>query len=202
MTQHPRPKLVVVTGGPGAGKTALLEVVRHHFCEHVVVLPEAASMLFLGGFPRHDTRTGRMWSQRAIWHVERSLEQLAIEEGQAAIVLCDRGTIDGVAYWPADATPLPEDMGTTLEAELARYASVIHLRTPTHHNGYNHQNPARRESAREAARIDDRILEAWGKHPNRTIVESTADFMEKVQRAVELIRVEVPECCRLQAPTL
>jgi predicted ATPase len=47
MVTHP--KLVVLTGGPGAGKTALLEVVRRHFCEHVVVLPEAASIVFGGG---------------------------------------------------------------------------------------------------------------------------------------------------------
>ena len=36
------PARIVLTGGPGGGKTAVLEVVRRHFCEHVVVLPEAA----------------------------------------------------------------------------------------------------------------------------------------------------------------
>ena len=40
---------MVLTGGPGAGKTAVLEVVRRTFCEHVTVLPEAASILFMGG---------------------------------------------------------------------------------------------------------------------------------------------------------
>lgn len=33
---------VVLTGGPGAGKTAVLELIRRSFCEHVKVLPEAA----------------------------------------------------------------------------------------------------------------------------------------------------------------
>jgi adenylate kinase len=32
---------VVLTGGPGAGKTALLELIRQSFCSHVKVLPEA-----------------------------------------------------------------------------------------------------------------------------------------------------------------
>ncbi len=37
---------IVLTGGPGAGKTALLELIRQSFCEHVTVLPEAASVIF------------------------------------------------------------------------------------------------------------------------------------------------------------
>lgn len=44
-------KRIVLTGGPGAGKTALLELIRQSFCAHVKVLPEAASIIFGGGFP-------------------------------------------------------------------------------------------------------------------------------------------------------
>ncbi len=33
---------VVLTGGPGAGKTAVLELIRQSFCKHVKVLQEAA----------------------------------------------------------------------------------------------------------------------------------------------------------------
>lgn len=84
---------VVLTGGPGAGKTAVLELVRQHFCEHVHVLPESAG-----------------------------------------IVLCDRGTADGAAYWPG-----PDDLwsavGTSLEDQLRRYDAVIHLRTPGKQSG-------------------------------------------------------------------
>ena len=43
-------KFIVITGGPGAGKTAALEMVKKSFCNHVVILPEAASILFSGGF--------------------------------------------------------------------------------------------------------------------------------------------------------
>jgi hypothetical protein len=35
------PRRVVITGGPGAGKTAVLALTRQPFCEHVKVLPEA-----------------------------------------------------------------------------------------------------------------------------------------------------------------
>jgi AAA domain len=90
---------VVLTGGPGAGKTALLELIRQSFCAHVKVLPEAASVVFGGGFPREDDPTCRRAAQRAIFYVQRELE-IAGDSHNPAIVLCDRGTLDGLAYWP------------------------------------------------------------------------------------------------------
>jgi predicted ATPase len=189
------PSLVVVTGGPGAGKTALLEVVQRHFCEHVAVLPEAASILFSGGFPRRPGATAQRAAQRAIFHVERQLERLETDERHAAVVLCDRGTLDGLAYWPGSPADFFSDLGTTLDAELARYTAVIHLRVPGQGNGYDHRNPVRTESAREAAAIDEKILEVWSGHPRRHVVESAPSFMEKVGRALEALRAELPACC-------
>jgi predicted ATPase len=57
--------LVVLTGGPGAGKTALLEIARRNFCEHIAVLPEAVSIVFGGGFWRKETAPARRAAQRA-----------------------------------------------------------------------------------------------------------------------------------------
>jgi predicted ATPase len=185
---------VVLTGGPGAGKTALLELIRQSFCSHVTVLPEAAGVVFGGGFPREDDPSCRRAAQRAIFHVQRELEA-AENSHNPAIVLCDRGTVDGLAYWPG-----PEEfwssLGTTLDGELRRYDAVIHLRTPAPEHGYNHQNPLRTESATTAAEIDARVLQAWQSHPRRFIVESSADFLDKVARALDVLRGELPECCQ------
>ena len=52
-------RLIAVTGGPGAGKTAVLEMALRSFCTHVGVLPEAAGVVFGGGFPRHDSEVAR-----------------------------------------------------------------------------------------------------------------------------------------------
>jgi predicted ATPase len=41
---------IVLTGGPGAGKTAVLELVRQEFCARQSVA-EAAGIVFGGGFP-------------------------------------------------------------------------------------------------------------------------------------------------------
>lgn len=185
---------VVLTGGPGAGKTAILELIRQSFCEHVKILPESASIVFGGGFPRGEADLMRKAAQRAIFYVQRELEAAA-DAGNPAIVLCDRGTVDGGAYWPG-GEDLWASVGTTVEEQLRRYDAVIHLRTPTGADGYNHQNPLRVESAIEAAAIDARVARAWERHPRRVIVEASSEFLDKAARALELLRGELPECCR------
>jgi predicted ATPase len=189
------PKRLVLTGGPGAGKTAVLELIRQSFCQHVRVLPEAAGIVFGGGFPREDDLGCRRASQRAIFHVQRELEATG-DSHNPAIVLCDRGTIDGLAYWPGSPDEFWSSVGATHDTELGRYDAVIHMRTPALSHGYNHENPLRTESAAAAAEIDARIAQAWAPHPRRFIVESSLDFLDKAARAIQILRDEMPECCK------
>jgi predicted ATPase len=186
---------VVLTGGPGAGKTAVLELIRQSFCEHVKVLPEAASIVFGGGFPREDDLDCTRAAQRAIFFVQRELE-ITADVHNPTIVLCDRGTLDGLAYWPGPVEDFWSAAKTTPAEQLARYDAVIHLRTPALERGYNHQNHLRTESATMAAEIDERIGRAWETHPRRFVVESTAEFIDKAAKTIEILRAEMPECCR------
>ena len=189
-----RRRRVVLTGGPGAGKTAVLELIRASFCVHVKILPEAASVIFGGGFPRAADGEPLRAAQRAIFYVQRELEAAA-DSDNPAVVLCDRGTVDGAAYWPG-----PDDLwsavNTTLDDQLRRYDAVIHLRTPALDFGYNRQNPLRTESAAQAADIDGRIAHVWEGHPRRFVIEPSAAFLDKAARAVEVLRGEMPECCK------
>ena len=187
-----RPKFIVLTGGPGAGKTAVLEVIQRQFNLQATVLPEAAGIVFGGGFPRISTDHGRRTSQRAIFHVQRELEELVCGGAEADVILCDRGTLDGLAYWPGDPEDFFRELGTSLESELARYAMVIHLRTPSAEEGYNHQNPLRIESPEDAARIDARIGEIWARHPHRVVIENSRKFVEKLEHVLDVLRPEVP----------
>jgi len=185
---------VVLTGGPGAGKTAVLELIRDSFCPHVKALPEAASVVFGGGFPREDDPACLRAAQRAIYHVQRELEVTG-DAHNPAVVLCDRGTVDGLAYWPGPPDDFWASFGTTLADELGRYDTVIHLRTPAPALGYNRLNPLRTESAAAAAEIDARILQAWATHQRRLVVDSSLHFLDKVTRTLEIMRGELPGCC-------
>jgi hypothetical protein len=112
------------------------------------------------------------------------------------MAVCDRGSLDGIAYWPGSADSFFATLGTTREAEHARYGAVIHLRTPAAAEGYDRRNPVRIESAAEAIALDDRVLAAWDGHPKRIVLESTANFLDKVEAAIAAIRRELPGCCR------
>jgi predicted ATPase len=192
------PKRIVITGGPGAGKTAVLELARRDLCAHVDILPESARIVFGGGFPRREDTGARRAAQRAIHHVQRELERLGAESSTASTVLCDRGTLDGLAYWPGSWDEYARELGTTVAAELARYAAVVHLRVPDGANGYA-KDAVRIESANEAREIDARLVEVWAAHPRRVIIESTPDFVRKAQRALALIRAELT-CCASKGP--
>ena len=185
---------IVLTGGPGAGKTAVLELLRKSLCEHVTIVSEAAGVVFGGGFPRRSSVGSLRAAQRAIFHVQVELEAEAESEDNT-ILLCDRGAIDGSAYWPGPDS-FWEAVGAAREQTLRRYDAVIHLRVPPVDLGYGHQNPLRVESAVEARQIDDRILKAWDGHLRRHIVEPAADFIDKAGRALAILRTELPNCCR------
>ena len=43
---------IVLTGGPGGGKTTAADLFRREMGEAVLIVPEAATMKFTGGFPR------------------------------------------------------------------------------------------------------------------------------------------------------
>lgn len=188
--------LIVITGGPGAGKTAVLEIMRKILCEHVTVFPEAASILFSGGFWRLPSETARRAQQRAIYHIQHEMQNLVVSEKRWALGLCDRGTLDGMAYWPGEAEDFCKELKTTIEHEYARYAAVIHLSTPSLELGYNYQNPVRTESVEEAIVIDKRIHEVWKNHPNYTRIDSARDFIAKVYRSYLIIKEYLPECCK------
>jgi hypothetical protein len=186
--------MIVLTGGPSAGKTAVIEMLRRMVCPHVAVLPESAGILFGGGFWRLATFNGRLHAQRAIYHVQSELERMAGGEELFQVAVCDRGTLDGMAYWPRDGIDFLENLGITRADEMRKYSMVVHLRTPPA-DEYNRRNPLRTETAEAAHVIDQRIEEIWNGHPNRVFVENNPNFMDKARAALRLIVKELPDCC-------
>ena len=120
---------VVLTGGPGGGKTTAADLYRREIGDQVVVVPEAATLLYTGGFPRTGKKGVRRATQRAIYHVQKNLEEAHAEAYRSRVLLCDRGTVDGAAYWPGDPMLFFKHVETSLERELARYDAVIFFET-------------------------------------------------------------------------
>jgi hypothetical protein len=82
--------------------------------------------------------------------------------------------------------------GRTESSVLAGYDAVIHLVTCAKgaEFAYNLGNAARTESLEYAREMDDRTLRAWSGHPNLRIIDNSADFDQKMNRAMrEIYRI-------------
>ncbi len=172
---------IALSGGPGGGKTTAADLFRREIGDRVVVVPEAATLLFAGGFPRTDEPGALRAAQRAIFHVQRNLEDAQSARFPGRILLCDRGTIDGAAYWPDTPEAYFAEQGTTLEEELARYDAVIFFETAAV-GGLSIEggNPVRNESLDTAVALDRHLRSLWMRHPKFVHVPHNASFFKKI----------------------
>ena len=172
---------IVLTGGPGGGKTTAADLFRREIGERVVIVPEAATMIFSGGFPRCTEKTGILAAQHAIFHVQRNLENVQSSLYPDRILLCDRGTVDGAAYWPGGPEEFFGTLGTTLEHELARYDGVIFFESAAVGGmGIEGGNPMRNETLAQAAALDAKLRKLWAQHPRFIVVRHNPSFFKKI----------------------
>ena len=184
-------KKIVFTGGPSGGKTSIIEILQRDLGKRVATVPEAATILYEGGFPRLATPGGKRCVQRAVYYVQGELESLFQQSHRVMALLCDRGALDGPAYWPEGKPGFLSAVGTSFRKEAARYDVVFHLRTPRK-TGYK-QGGTRIEAQAEALRLDRRIEAAWSGHSHRYVIEDTDDFLLKVRRVRSILERELPQ---------
>ncbi|MFD2167170.1 AAA family ATPase [Thalassotalea euphylliae] len=174
-------KRIVLTGGPGGGKTTAIDLIRREFAGKLAIVPESATMMFSGGIERAENDNVLKAQQTAIFHLQKHLEDVQRATYPECVILCDRGSLDGLAYWPGDEQDFFTHMGTTLEEELARYDAVIFFETAAKSGeSIRSNNPVRNESEQAAVELDNKLQAVWSKHPNFNLVGSSESFIRKV----------------------
>lgn len=192
---------IVLTGGPGGGKSTSLAVLSQKLSDwgfRPLVIPEVATLLVLnavrdiGDLAVHDVPRF-IEVQRTMLRMQGQLRAEYARLGscfaeQRPVILCDRAEMDAMAYIGEEAfMTLIAEEGLDLAAVRDSYEAVIHLVTAAegaeeHYTQANNQ--ARRESAAEARDADARTLAAWTGHPHlRVIGNDVNDFEEKVANA-------------------
>jgi hypothetical protein len=117
------------------------------------------------------------------------------------VLLCDRGTVDGAAYWPdGQAKSFFEAVGTTHEQELLRYDAVLFFESAAGGGmAVEGGNPIRIESQEQALVLDRRLRGLWSKHPRFFVVPHNHSFVKKITTGLALLESLVaqlaPEAC-------
>jgi hypothetical protein len=157
-------------------------------------VPEAASLLFSGGFPRFPNQEAQRAVQRAVFATQHELEAAYSAHFPDRVLVLDRGTVDGAAYWPEGAEAFFSSMGTNLERELGRYEAVIYLESAAELDYALHKtkNPHRKESWTEAARLDAVTFNLWSKHPRFLFIRNNRSFSRKVSDVLSAVSASLP----------
>ncbi len=118
--------------------------------------------------------------------------EIALNQDQPTIILCDRGIMDGSAYtdeniWQAI---LDETGWSTIQLRDRRYEAVVHMVTaadgaPEFYSSEN--NAARYESVQDAIELDKKLINSWVGHPHFSIINNKESFKSKIDRCLDTV---------------
>ncbi len=174
----PESRRIVITGGPGSGKTEFFERLKSE--------SELSGFLFLDELARRIiSEQPHIRHHPHEFHREIYRRQVAREEaaGEQSLIT-DRGTVDAFAFHPETMS----DVGTTLELEYRRYSLVVQLGTAAAlGDDYYVQDDIRRESLSDALAIETALRRVWGPHQGYRLIPALEQIEEKYSRFLDLV---------------
>lgn len=191
----------VFTGGPCGGKTTALARVFSYLRERgfeCITCPEAYTTLSSNGMNVDFFTTQGMPKviQRTVLEVQMALEdgihRVLKARGKPAVMLCDRGTMDGSVYMPhQEFSGLLGEMNTDIvQIRDNRYDAIFHLITAA--DGAEpfytlENNTVRTETKEQAREVDQKTQHAWVGHPHFYFIDNSTDFEGKMSRLVDTL---------------
>lgn len=190
---------IVVTGGPGGGKTTGMSWIRNAFTKlgyTVLFVPETATELITGGVAPWTCGTNldyQLCQMHLQLEKERVFEQAARSmDAEKLLIVCDRGAMDNRAYMDErEFQAVLDAMGATEVQLRDGYDAVFHMVTAA--NGAEAfyttaNNAARTETVEQAIDVDNRLIAAWTGHPHLRVIDNATNFEDKLKRLIAEIR--------------
>lgn len=189
---------IVITGGPCAGKSEAMPLIKETFTNRgytVLFIPETATELIIGGVAPWTCGTNLDYQicQFKLQTEKENIFDQAVRsmKQDKFLIVCDRGLLDNKAYMSEEEYQKVLEALNTNESEIIQsYDAIFHLETVAKGlEGFytTENNEARYETAQEAAALDDRLIDAWGGHPNLSIIHNSMDVNEKMDCLIHAI---------------
>lgn len=124
--------------------------------------------------------------------MEDSVERVLKARGKPAVMLCDRGTMDGSVYVSKEdfQKVMAERNTDIVQLRDNRYSGIFHLVTAADgaERFYTLENNKVRSETPEEARVADRKTQkAWLGSPHFYVLDNSTDFEGKMTRLVDII---------------
>lgn len=187
----PQISTILIGGGPCSGKTTGLQWLKKGLEARgyqLIFVPEAATELINGGVAPWTCRSYDDF-QRAVFEMQLGKEATFVHaaekmDADRIVIFFDRGVMDHAGYMtPEGFEQLLADYHTTREELYSRYDIVFHLVTAAKglEKAYTlENNAARAETPKQAAIVDDLLINAWKDHPRFTLINNTEIFADKM----------------------
>lgn len=190
-------KMIVITGGPCAGKSTALTMIKEAFSKKgytVFFICESATEIISSGINRN-TCKNEMDFQIPLFKIQNEKEKIYKEVAKTmknkVLIFCDRGLMDSKAFMDNLKFKQLLHMMNTNEIEVRdSYDAVFHLMTAAKgaEKFYTlENNQARTETIEEARIVDDKLIDAWTGHPYFRIVDNSTNFEGKIKRLIDEI---------------
>lgn len=192
-------KKIVLTGGPCAGKSSSLELIKNYLRDLgylVLIVNESPTELIKSGIkPFGDNKIGMVEFQDIVLKYQLFKEKLVIEtakkyyDDKEIVIIYDRGIIDYKAYIGKEAYYDLLDKYNLVETDIFNdYDMIIYLETAAKCKSYTtDNNNARSENVSEAIKLDDKTFDAWESHEKIYIIKSNEDFLAKQNEIIGVI---------------
>ncbi len=197
-------KKIVLTGGPGSGKTTVLDTINKVYTRlgyKVIIVEETATYLIEKGIkPFGDDAINFLDFQELVLNMQIQKEKIIdrateMMKDDKIIIIYDRGAIDNLAYMSEEE--FKEILNTlnnvsTFGELMNKYDLVINL--VGRQDFYTTENnKARTESANEAIKLGEKALKSWLGHKKLKIVLPKEKMEEKIQEVLNIINEEIKE---------
>ena len=184
---------ILLTGGPGSGKSGIMELLKPEMPDFQFV-PEVASILIgqAGIHPGKTAGSVRRF-QTTLYPIQVLFEttstEIAMDDGKKGLVL-DRGRVDAAVYFSGGVEEYEKVLGTTVTRDYGEYDLVICLAVPPPeiYEIIRLNNPARGESYSLASYLGGEIREVWQNHHNFAYIPNLGSWEEKVAMVRSVIR--------------